>query len=124
MLTWIDGQLAEGEPVVLLGDMNNGPAVGDVAGDLEANYALFTDAGYSDRFAEGPNASCTFCPDNPINGTTTGVLIDHVLLRDLTEGTSAAGERVLDGTIELTVDEEPVEAALSDHYGVSVTLSR
>jgi len=124
MLTWIDGQLAEGEPVVLMGDMNNGPAVGDVAGDLEANYAMFTDAGFSNPYADGGDAACTFCPDNPINDTSTGVLIDHVLVRDLTEGTTAAGARVLDGAIELTVDDEPVEAALSDHYGVTVTLSR
>ena len=124
MLSWIDGQIEAGEAVVLMGDMNNGPAASGIDAELEDNYDLFTGGGYSDPFAEGPNAACTYCGDNPINDTTSDGLIDHVFVRDLTEGATVAAERVLDGSFDLTVDEETVEAALSDHYGVTVTITR
>jgi endonuclease/exonuclease/phosphatase family metal-dependent hydrolase len=108
-----------GTPVVVLGDLNTGPALAGIAGEAPDNFALLLAAGLLAPYVDQPGARCTFCADNPLVGGADddeSVLIDHVLVRDL-EAVSVA--RVLDEPLTVGT----VTAPLSDHYGVAVTLT-
>ncbi len=48
-------------------------------------------------------------------------MIDHVFTRDLSA--SAEAERILDGPLMIDVDGSETTTALSDHYGVLLTLT-
>ncbi len=119
---WLDEKVGPGEPVVMLGDFNTGPAVGEgVSARVPENYAALA-AGFASVYVEAPGAGCSFCPENPLVGDTAApVLVDHVLLRGF-DGVEARGERVLAEPIEVQVEGAPVETAYSDHYGVKVTI--
>jgi endonuclease/exonuclease/phosphatase family metal-dependent hydrolase len=109
-------------PVVLLGDFNTGPGVGDKASaELEANYDVLT-GGFDTTYATSTDADCTFCGDNPlVSGADRdhSVLLDHVLLRGFDDKTKTS-TRILDGRISLEgIDGE---SAYSDHYGLKVVI--
>lgn len=123
MRAWID-QKAAGGKVVVMGDFNTGPAVGDtVLAEVPENYELLIE-GYDPTYSAQPDAECSFCGDN---GLVTGVdrdksvLLDHVLIRGF-DGASVQGEIILDQAITLDIDGMSVPASLSDHYGVQVRI--
>jgi endonuclease/exonuclease/phosphatase family metal-dependent hydrolase len=124
MLALIDERVPDGEPVVLLGDLNTGPAVpGDpgIAAEVPDNFALLPAAGLDAPYldASPPEPRCTFCADNPLVGGADddfSVLIDHVLTRGLE---ASAARRVLDEPVTVGT----AESRLSDHYGVEVSLT-
>lgn len=108
--------------VVLAGDLNTGPALAGVRGQLPLHYARLETAGFDNPYAAQADARCTYCFDNPLVGARPGgLLIDHVLLRGFTGATGA--RRVLDRPVPLAGDGSPRTTPPSDHYGVSVTLS-
>ncbi len=107
-------------PTVLLGDTNNGPAVGALSADILENWELFGAAGFTDPNVESDDPFCTWCPDNTLSESTSGYAIDHVLVRGAT-GSDVA--RFLDGTTEITVGEETLTTSYSDHYGVAATVT-
>ncbi len=111
-------------PVVLLGDLNTGPAIpGRSSGKLPAHYARLEGAGLVAPFAHQPDARCTYCFDNPLVGTGSGgLLIDHVLLGGFPG--RATGRRILDRPQAITVEGQRRTTPPSDHYGLSVVLSR
>ena len=120
MLSWIDST-KQTDRVLLLGDMNAGPAVGsDVVAEVPDNWAILAASGMPDPYADAGNP-CTFCPDNPLTSEgTTPVIIDHILTDGWTDATST--ERIF--TEEITADRcgTDIPAALSDHYGVQVVV--
>ena len=120
MLAFID-DTRTGDLVVLAGDMNAGPKVGDSVADQKENWNLLASSGMSVPYveAEGP---CTMCPDNPLRDDDSDpILIDHVLIEGFTGAVTA--ERIL--TDEITSERcgEEIPAAYSDHYGVQVTIA-
>ncbi len=122
-LGWID-QTAMTNDVVLMGDMNNGPATADAQAEESDNYALLADGRFRNPYAN-QDGRCTFCPDNAISSVdsdTTGRLIDHVFIDGF--GGVLAVDRVLDQAIDIETCGQTVPGALSDHYGVSVTVER
>lgn len=113
-----------GDHRVLVGDFNAGPSLPDADIESEAleSYQQLTEAGLADPYVD-LDGRCTFCASNPIltqQGETTDVLIDHVLTVGMT---ASAATRILDG--EISADSCAYDlstAALSDHYGIAVTL--
>jgi len=105
-------------PVVLLGDFNNGPPVGSMSGDNPSNYADLAQ-GYQNPYVDA-ELDCTYCSSNALNSEDSqDRVIDHVLTRDLNGEPTAS--RALDEALDVTSCDETFEAALSDHYGVLVT---
>ncbi len=115
--------LASEPYTVVLGDVNTGPAIGaDIVAEVSENYQLFVDAGWSDAYTEG-EPTCTFCGDNPLVGGGDSVLIDHIFTTVPGSWEASAPTRLFDQTIDAETCDETFTAALSDHYGVSVTLA-
>jgi endonuclease/exonuclease/phosphatase family metal-dependent hydrolase len=119
LLAWANAK-AGGEAVVLMGDFNTGPAGNGYTAEFPAHYAEVTAAGYAVPYVEQGNP-CTFCGDNPLVGSdhSGSVLIDHVFARGFAAAKTSS--RVLDQAITVPICEVETTAALSDHYGVSVT---
>lgn len=123
LLDWITRKAAPGDPVVLLGDLNLGPAISPSIHPQSAPlYARILSAGFSDPYAEAPQPGCTFCRANPLNGGSgpAGSLIDHVLVRGYPG--PAEGERWLHEPLLLREGGREVRTAYSDHYGLLVRL--
>jgi endonuclease/exonuclease/phosphatase family metal-dependent hydrolase len=121
LLTFLDE--TGGDHQVLIGDLNTGPNGDDgVVAEAVGSYDALVAGGLASPYVE-LDGRCTFCASNPIlaaQGETTDVLIDHVMTRGMTA--SAAG-RILDG--EIVAESCSVDlstSALSDHYGITVTL--
>ncbi|MFT5455605.1 MAG: endonuclease/exonuclease/phosphatase family metal-dependent hydrolase [Myxococcota bacterium] len=117
MLAYIEATRTSGNPMVLMGDMNNGPATGDAPATLPANWAKLSATGWEIPWVA--TGECTMCADNTLRGDdAVSYLIDHVLLDGFDVDSS---ERIIDGTTSIENCGEPLDAAYSDHYGVSVT---
>jgi endonuclease/exonuclease/phosphatase family metal-dependent hydrolase len=120
LLALIEERVPTGEPVVVLGDLNTGPALPGVAAEAADNFELLRAAGLAAPYVDSPpQPACTFCAENPLVGGTDdddSVLIDHVLVGGL-EATAVA--RILDQPVTVGA----TESRLSDHYGVEVTVS-
>ncbi len=121
VLAYIDTRSEPGDPVVLLGDFNTGPEGARYQAEIAANYELLTAGMLTNPYVEADDARCTFCGDNPLVGGDAAVVIDHVFTRDLSA--SAEAERILDGPLMIDVDGSETTTALSDHYGVLLTLT-
>lgn len=109
--------------IVIAGDLNNGPALPGIMGELEANYAMWAAAGFRSAYPAQADVTCTFCDTNPLNSGTMGGeggLIDHVLLGS---GLRALpGHRFLDEDIQLEVGGMTITSAYSDHYGLAIPI--
>ncbi len=124
LLDFIGDKADDGKPVLVMGDLNFGPAGDAYRAEIVENYdALVEGGGFANPYVESAAATCTFCDDNPLIGAggPGGVLIDHVLVADFDGEVTA--ERILDEVVEINVEGETVETALSDHYGVLVSLT-
>jgi endonuclease/exonuclease/phosphatase family metal-dependent hydrolase len=125
--SWAGENLAQAEmlidalpsgPVILLGDLNSGPAIGpNVEAELPAAYDAFEAAGLESAFIAAGQPACTFCDDNTlVDGEGAGgSLIDHVFVRGVELG---AVERIATASLAIEVDGAPVTSNLSDHYGL------
>jgi len=112
---------AKTDKVVVVGDFNSGPAIGDDVNSVEIDtYNIFTGANYSDPYAEVAG-QCTWCADNPLISDGVNADLDHVFVKGF-EGAPTA-KRVLDGPESIEVCAESADGSLSDHYGISVTLT-
>ena len=124
LLAWIE-ETAETDRVVLMGDMNTGPAVADLNAELPDNYQMFVDAGWRNPYLEQDSPACTFCGENTLIDGESNKAIDHVFV-DFGEQTDAlevpATERILDETQSIETSMGEVELNLSDHYGVRTTV--
>lgn len=116
-------QTRTSDMVVLAGDMNAGPEVGDSESTQKENWNVIAASGMAVPYveAEGP---CTLCPDNPLRTADAdgkGQVIDHVLIEGFAGTTTA--ERILTDEITSVRCGEEIPAAYSDHYGVLVTIA-
>ena len=109
----------ETDTVILAGDFNTGPAEPGIDPEVPDNYATLSN-GYANFYASA-DPECTFCEDNPLVTDTTSVLIDHVLVSGF-EG-EGAGERLFTDTIPVSTCDTTIDGALSDHYGLEMTLT-
>ena len=115
--TWVDDEMAT-DTVILAGDFNTGPVEPGIDPEVPDNYAALAN-GYANFYA-GADPECTYCEDNPLVGDSVSVLIDHVLVRDF-DG-DATGERLFTETIPVCTCDTTIDGALSDHYGLALTL--
>ena len=115
-------QTAQTDNIVLMGDMNNGPAVGSLSAAFPDNYAKFGEAGFTNPYLDQEDPLCTYCGSNGLVGGDGERAIDHVLFNFMTEVEVAASTRILDETQTITTDDGDQELPLSDHYGVTTTL--
>lgn len=116
---------AAGRPAVILGDLNTGPAIGSaISPSLPDHYARLVQSGFLNPYATQGDVQCSYCFDNPLEGGrgTRGVLIDHVLLRGF-GGRVLVGGQFMRPLVTVEPAGKPVRIGLSDHYGVSVTLT-
>ena len=129
MIAWGESKVRAGERLVILGDMNVGPAIATatppVEGEIPENFPIWARHGYKDLYIDGmPNPQCTFCRgDNPyVTPMDNRSIIDHVFMKDATKFKS---KRILDQPIQVTVPDAGVqEGRLSDHYGIEVEISK
>jgi endonuclease/exonuclease/phosphatase family metal-dependent hydrolase len=115
--SWI-GTTDETDTVIMAGDFNTGPAKPGIDAEVPDNYAALA-SGYANFYA-GADPECTFCEDNPLVGDAVSVLIDHVLVRGF-DG-EGSGERLFTDTIPVETCDTTIDGALSDHYGLALTL--
>jgi endonuclease/exonuclease/phosphatase family metal-dependent hydrolase len=119
-----------GEHQVVVGDLNTGPDVASegIVPEAYPAFAKLVEADFDVPYLD-LDGRCTFCgKSNPIlvaqaqpGDVADDELIDHVLTRGV-EATAAT--RILDG--EISADSCSVDlstSALSDHYGIEVTLT-
>ena len=112
------------DPVVAMGDLNNGPSTAEANAEFEANYNAIMAAGMEAPYV-AQDGRCTFCPDNNLSSVDSdqlGRLIDHVLVRGF--GGKARVRRDLDGPLDTETCGSAIDGNYSDHYGVSVTVSQ
>lgn len=127
MLEWVDEKSEDGAQLVVLGDLNTGPAVSseDIVAEVPESYAQLDDFDYEDPYLDGPEPDCTFCSSNPlVHGDDTGVggMIDHIMVRGF--DTAVSIELIFDGLLPVEGDagvDAPGELPLSDHYGLEAT---
>lgn len=119
--------------VLVLGDLNTGPAGAGIEPSVPASYAKLPAAGFADPFLTGPNAACTYCRDNPLvagDDSAANATIDHILVRGISQSTDVT--RVLDQPVEIDVPSaqdagtttEKRTLRLSDHYGLHARVAR
>jgi len=122
LVTLVEGRASDGLPVVVLGDLNMGPAVGTSVAVHDGQYVgLLALASLANPYVSRGDALCTDCADNAFHALTPDyedALIDHVLIRNFPAAQWSTA-RELDEPIELG----ELAFHLSDHYGVSLTLS-
>lgn len=104
---------------VLMGDLNTGPATANLTGEIVDNFASIEAKGYADPF---PDATCTWCIENPLTGSSTDRKLDHIMTRGC-DGTTTESARAFDQEITVTnKDGDELTTRLSDHYGVTMEM--
>ena len=120
LLTWFDTRVGDG-PGILLGDFNTGPATTTgIEAELVDNWQMLADAGWQDANLAQKQPFCTWCNDNTLTGAGVESIIDHVLVINATTDNPV---RLFDEKVTIETDDGPSEVSLSDHYGVSATIS-
>jgi endonuclease/exonuclease/phosphatase family metal-dependent hydrolase len=110
-------------PVVLLGDLNTGPAIpeANLEGEWPDHYQRLLEAGFDNPYAAQDDVACTLCPDNTLRpADSDGQLIDHILLKNASS--DASGSRFMTEPTRLQIDGNTVESNFSDHYGLIMEL--
>lgn len=121
LLDYVAAKAPSGTPAVLLGDLNMGPAIGNLVGELPDDYSKLLAAGFIDPYVSAGSPECTNCPENTLDGASTHrTLIDHILVRNLT-GTV---ERFMTSVIDIDLDGGPTQTNFSDHYGLRGALQK
>jgi endonuclease/exonuclease/phosphatase family metal-dependent hydrolase len=141
LIDWAKEKAGDGGQVLVLGDLNTGPAGAGIQPSVPESYAKLPAAGYRDPFLSGPSAACTFCTDNPLvspSDSAANSEIDHILTRNIVA--PAQVTRVLDTQVEIDVTTTGMDAGvsmvgvdggvagtkrkvgLSDHYGLRLLL--
>ncbi len=99
-----------GDAVIVLGDLNAGPAGSGFEAHHPTSYELLVAAGFTNPYIESGDALCSTCAHNPLNEADRSLLTHHILVRDVDGAVTA--RRILD-------EPDPV---LSPHYGLVVTI--
>ena len=122
-LEFIAKEHSNGDLSALLGDVNCGPSgKGVSAADVE-DFERLESRGLETPYERAP--FCTWCTQNNlVPDTDEEQMIDHVFFSKLSDSHRATTRRVFDEKTVLEVDGDEISTALSDHYGVEVTLSK
>ncbi|MFH2009190.1 MAG: endonuclease/exonuclease/phosphatase family protein [bacterium] len=124
LLAFIDEKNDGSVPVIVLGDLNTGPAIAgtNIEAEWDDHYQLLLDYGLTNPYAEQDDVAPTVSRDNTfLSDTSTEKLLDHALVRDYPGRTF--GERTLMDTVHIDVDGQDVETHPSDHFGLILTLT-
>jgi endonuclease/exonuclease/phosphatase family metal-dependent hydrolase len=121
LLAFIDEKTDEGDKVVLLGDLNMGPATNGLSAELPQHFArLVPGAGFEAPALEKP--FCTWCSDNSwLADDASSSMIDHVLFRGPHQAVVSSRRAFIQ---PVSIDGVPEPAHLSDHFGAEVRLSK
>jgi endonuclease/exonuclease/phosphatase family metal-dependent hydrolase len=123
LIDFISSNASPAYPVMVLGDLNMGPASAGpppVGAELPDDFEALLDSGLDNAVTD---EACTLCSDNVLRGEgSTDTRVDHVLARDFSGQMTT--ERVLREPFTLTTPEGDVPMNLSDHYGLRAELSR
>ncbi|HVU05489.1 MAG TPA: endonuclease/exonuclease/phosphatase family protein [Polyangiaceae bacterium] len=137
LIDWVDDEQGATGPVLVLGDLNTGPAGTAIAPSVPDDYALLPAAGFADPFLGGPSAACTFCVENPLVDPTDAAAdadIDHILTRRVAAVPSV--DRLFTDPVTVTVggvgdggagdagSGRERQIRRSDHYGLLATFGR
>jgi endonuclease/exonuclease/phosphatase family metal-dependent hydrolase len=112
------------DPVILLGDLNSGPATDNADAEFLANYDVVS-SGFDNPYMD-QDGRCTFCPENKLSSVDsdeTGRLIDHILIRGF-EAELIEVRRDLDGSLATESCGAAMDGNHSDHFGISVSITR
>jgi endonuclease/exonuclease/phosphatase family metal-dependent hydrolase len=124
LLDFVHEKVPSGGKIVLLGDLNSGPALGStLVAEWPDNYNLLTSGGFEDPFVRQADAACTSCPDNTLKSPSSDpALEDHILVRGW--GGSVHVERRFTAPVSIQVGGAAVNSSLSDHYALWARLER
>ena len=106
-------------------DFNTGPAKAGCASELPDNFDKLLRLGFSSPYADLDAPTCIFQENNTLVGGDGdgGQILDHVLV-DLPETDKLTDvSRVFEGLVTISTADGDREVNLSDHFGVSVTIS-
>lgn len=123
LLAFIHEKTQDKGRVLVLGDMNNGPAHQSIQGEWADNYAALTAEGLQDRYLLQTDAACTWCDDNSYHPGATPTLVDHILERGF-EDASATISRTYVDPVTFNLEDGSITANLSDHYGLRGVIKR
>jgi endonuclease/exonuclease/phosphatase family metal-dependent hydrolase len=120
-LEFIDEKTDDGDKVVLMGDLNTGPAFNGLSAELPEHFArLVPGAGFESPALEAP--FCTWCGENSwLPDDAPSSMLDHVLLRGPHQEVIAARPEF---KVPVSIEGFPEPAHLSDHFGAEVRLSK
>jgi endonuclease/exonuclease/phosphatase family metal-dependent hydrolase len=130
MIAWAESKVTGTERLVITGDMNAGPSIpaAGIDGEVADNYMRFEGKGYTSLYVAGQSnmPKCTFCSaagGNPYNvgAETLNSVIDHVFMKG---AMTYSSKRILDQVIQVMTTTGPEEGRYSDHYGISVEVSK
>ena len=128
ILAWVNEKVGVDGKVILAGDFNSGPGMGDIRESLPEHYAQYIAAGFDNPYASRSDAQCSSCDANPIGddlAVSTGSLIDHVFTRNISSSNyDLSAERFLTEPLSVEIEGEVVDSAYSDHYGVKLDIKR
>jgi len=116
LLNWVNTNVPNNEPVILAGDFNSGPAIGNNAGVFVNNYNLFITAGYQSALISSVPSSDVPCSSCNINGQNS--ITSHIFVKSNTnpEGCVATvGVFATDATVTTS---QGTVVPLSDTVGV------
>ena len=117
LLAFIQEKTADTDRIVVLGDMNNGPAHESIGGEWADNYAALTSTGLRNPYLLQTDAACTWCDDNSYHPGDTPTLIDHILESGFDDATTTITRTYVE-PIPLDVEDGTLTGNLSDHYGL------
>ena len=115
----IDALSEPGKCTVLLGDLNAGASGSGLDAELPTNFDGIAQLGFVEPWG---SPRCTWCDDNPLAGSQKNKQLDHILMRDCAAA-KFTYRRALDAPITLEADGNATQTRLSDHYGLSLTIS-
>jgi endonuclease/exonuclease/phosphatase family metal-dependent hydrolase len=119
LLDIVAQKASDSEPVILLGDLNTGPALPNIYGAAPDDYVLLA-AQLENPYVLGGNAKCTECNDDSFRDADShDDLIDHFLVRNFPSSKQSV-ERVFTDKVAL---DDTTTVNLSDHYGLRLVVT-
>lgn len=121
LLSFISARASGSRPVLVLGDLNTGPASAGpppIKAELPLDYQLLVGSGLANAVTV---PQCTICSDNVLRaGNSRETWLDHALIKGF-PGAATTG-RALTAPFTLGVEPHATPMNLSDHYGLRVEL--
>lgn len=123
VLAFIREKSHEHGRILVLGDMNNGPAQGAIQGEWADNYAALTATGLKNPYLLQTDAACTWCDGNTYHPDAAPTLVDHVLVSGFDDATASITRTYVE-PVTFEVEDDSLTANLSDHYGLQAVIRK